>query len=116
MSAVAGAGDHDSAGVEVVARLDPIEKAADIFISVFTLETIVERGERLAESKRAAHVGLQIRHSQFIADVVFSGTQPGARLAFRAAMNVDDDRPLSVELRRGLIKPTGESPTIERFP
>src|SRR5581483_12382271 len=63
-TAVALTGDEHALGVEVVARLDPVEERAQVLDRVLALEPLVEGEERLAEAGRAAHVRLEDRDAE----------------------------------------------------
>src|SRR5207244_35186 len=95
---------------------DPLEEGADVLVRVLAQEPVVEREERLAVARRAAHVWTQNRDAHFVNEVVLAGEETGAELALRAAVNVDNHRPLAAEPRRRPGKIAGDRAFVEARP
>ena len=77
------------------------EEGADVLDAVLALErAVVEPDEALAIAGRAADVGEEDGDALLVEEVIVAAHEAGARLAFGAAVDVDDQRALAGEFAR----------------
>src|SRR5581483_5990035 len=103
-AAVTSAGNQDLSGIKIGLRLNPIHQRVDVFVGSFAQKSVIELLKSFSVTCRAAHIGINDRHTQFVDIVVVAPEEIGPNLPLRAAVDVNDDRMLSCELRRRLVE------------
>ena len=97
IAAIAAAGDGDALAVEQPVLAQAVEKSADIEHAVLAQPwTVVEGYESLAKAGRAANIWIEERDTEFIDQIIVPAQKMRLGLAFRAAMDADDQRALAL--------------------
>ena len=82
--------------------LQPVEEGADVPDAVLPQRrAVVEGDEALAVAGRAADVGVEDGDAELVDQIIVAAEEARARLAFRPAMDVDDQRPAARGSGRG---------------
>ena len=102
--------DRHFRAIERGIALQVIQESADIAHRVFAQERpVVQADEALAEPGRAADVGIEHRDAQLVDQVIGAPAERWHGLAFRAAVDVDDQRALAGEFGGiGAIEKAGD--------
>ena len=114
--AIAAAGDHHPAGVQVVALCDPIEQRPDVLVGVLPQKPIVEFKERFSIARRSTHVRIDQRDAQFVEKMVIASQKDRARLTLWTSVDIDDHRTLAGEPDRRPIQKSRKLAAVKGLP
>src|ERR1044072_5659352 len=103
--------------IETLAGANPVEQGRDVLVGIFALKAVVEFQERFYVTFRSADVRKDDGAAELVDEIIVPPQIGGAVLRFRAAVDIDDNRPRSGKLR-GVrqIEKSGDFFSVERFP
>ena len=97
IAAIAAAGDGDTLAVNVPVLAQMVQKGADIEHAVLAQPgAVVQRQESFAETGRSADIGVKERDAELVDQIIVAPQKMRLRLAFRAAVDMDDQRPFAL--------------------